>query len=125
MTLINWDSDDVDGVEEAVLVKRPKKSKTAGNGTKLDTLVGKATTSKPSKVKSMQPRSPPKLKKIPQPKIARIDSDESEDEAGPSAPVAPKKRSPRRAAKAPAKYVEVSSEGDWNGGEDESFNLED
>jgi len=123
----------MDEPEEGVVVKPSKKAKVEANEPKLETSLEKAqpitTSKKPSKVKGMQPRSPPKPKKTVKPKTMVLDSDESEDDAGTSAavPVETKKRSPRRAAKTPAKYVEISSEGDWNGGEDEdeSFALED
>lgn len=69
----------------------------------------------------MQPRSPPKPKKVSKEKGKARGRNASDEDSDAEIIVAPKKRSPRRAAKVPSKYVEISSEGDWNGDDDDSF----
>jgi hypothetical protein len=66
----------------------------------------------------MLPRSPPRAKKVIKAKPVTRDSDDSDDGTSEPVEAAPKKRSPRRATKAPANYIEISSEGDWDGGDD-------
>lgn len=122
--VLDHDDDDV------AIVKPSKKAKTNGSEPKLDALAKESTVeaggSKPSKVKSMQPRTPPKPKKpLVKSKPTRLDVDDSDDMAGSPAEVVTKKRSPRRVARAPAKYIEVSSEGDWNAGDDGDSFAED
>jgi len=123
--------EDLEEGEEVVVVKRPKKANSEKSERKLDTFFGKtssaAGTSKQSKVKNMQPRSPPKPKKATKAKVTVLESDDDEGDHTVEA-AEPKKRSERRAAKAPAKYVEISSDGagwDGAGDDDESFAMDD
>ena len=106
-----------DDEDDRIVGKPGKKLKTESSTSTLDNFLTKGQA-KPSKVQRMNPKSPPKAKKAPAAKVTS-QSDEGDDT---SAEMAPQKRVQRRAARAPAKYIDVSSDNEgMTGTGDDSF----
>lgn len=125
-----YGSDDLDGNDQSdddISIKPAKKTKSTS--TKLDDFFGQkeesATKAKKTMAQKMHPRTPPKARKGIQAKPSKVvDISDDSDAAGPSTEdVVPRQRTARGAARAPAKYIELSSDGGKDD-DDESFQME-
>jgi DNA topoisomerase II len=111
--------------EEFFKAKRQKKTNLDVIESRLEDFFDKASTAtvapNTSKIKRGSPPKPKKFTNV-EPVTHKSDGDTSTNHP---VEVVSKQRIPRRAAKAPVKYIEVSSEGDWDvKDDDDSFMID-